>query len=316
MRQQWERPPKPWRKAIWRAFVAALIVAVGSLFLKDQFKSEASILPDQSRSRNMGSLGDLSKAAGLSGLLGGAAEGGDLSSLPDILLSRWICEQLLKKDYSFHTRSWRFGGWTAKHQTLFDYLGEDDMDRAMSALLRHYTADKLQRTNLVAVSVETASPELSQQVLEESLRLLEDFLDHQVQTRGDIKVAFAKKRLIEAREEYQQAESDLKQFAEKNRGYPLSSDPGVRLAGQRLEGLLKIRGDLVALTVMNHEAALMEAADDTTRPNVLDRANLPIRKSRPARSLLVLLAAFLVGSASLLWDHRVRLSAFLRDHEA
>ena len=113
-----------------------------------------------------------------------------------------------------------------------------------------------------------------------------------------------------------QSEKELMTFAEKNRGYPLSSDPGVRLAGQRLEGLLKIRGDLVALTVMNHESALMEAADDTTKPNVLDGPNLPMRKSRPARSLLVLLAAFLVGTASLLWDHRLRLSAFLRDHEA
>lgn len=316
MRQQWERLPEPWRKAVLRGVVAALLVAVGSLFLKDQFKSSASILPDQSRTRGLGSLGDLSKAAGLSGLLGGAAEGGDFGSLPDILTSRWVCERLLKKEYAFHTRSWRFGGWTAKHQTLFDYLGEPDMDRAMSALLHSYTADKLQRTNLVAVSIETASPELSHQVLEEALRLLEDFLDHQVQTRGDIKVAFAKQRLVEAREEYLQAEGDLKRFAEKNRAYRFSAEPGISLEGQRLEGLLKIRGDLAALTVMNQETALMEAADDTTRPNVLDRANLPIRKSRPARSLLVLLAAFLVGSASLLWDNRVRISAFLRDHEA
>jgi hypothetical protein len=289
-------------------------MAVLSLFIPDKFKSEASILPDRSRSRLGGSLGDLSKAAGLSGVLSGSTEGAE-TNFPDILNSRWMAERLLRTEYSFHIRTWRFGAWQPQKQTLFEYLNEPDMDRARDALQRIFTAEKLQRSPILVLSIETRSPELSQQIVEESLKLLDLFLDHEVQSKGDIKARFASERVQAAKQDFLSAEQDLKAFANANRNYPVSSDPGVRLGGQRLEGLLKIRGDLLALTMMNHENALMEAADDTATPNVLDHGNLPIRKSRPTRSLLVLMAAFLVGAASLGWAQRAWIASFLREHD-
>jgi capsule polysaccharide export protein KpsE/RkpR len=301
--------------AIIRGCWAGAFMLVLSLLIPDQFKSEATVLPDRSRSRAAGSLGDLSKAAGLSSILGNGAEGEE-ANFPEILVSRWVCERLLAKEYAFHLRSWRFGAWQARKETLFNYLDEADQDRALQALQRIYNAEKVQRSNIISLSITTKSPELSQQVMEEALQLLDQFLNHEVQSKGKIKARFAQQRVQVAKDEFLSAERDLKAFAGRNQNYPLSPDPGVRLEGQRLEGYLKIRGDVLALTLMNQEHALMESVDDTAAPNVLDHPNLPIRKSRPMRLLLVLLVTLLAACVSLIWDERKWISSYFRSHEA
>jgi hypothetical protein len=52
---------------------------------------------------------------------------------------------------------------------------------------------------------------------------------------------------------------------------------------------------------MNREQALLEEKNDIPILNVLDPGNLPIEKSKPARSVVVLLTMMLVGAGGWLW---------------
>jgi hypothetical protein len=301
--------------AIKRAGVAAVLMAVLSLFMPDKFKSGAVILPDRS-GRSMHGLAGLGSLSGLGGLLGdgGLTDGAD-ANYPDILLSRWVCGQLLKKEYTFNVRSWRFGPWKEKRETLYKYLGEPNIDRAVAALLRIYSAEKSQKSHVITMSVETNSPELSRDVAAEAVRLLEKFMDSKVQSRGEVKALFIADRLEEAKREYLLSEQELGRFMTRNRNYIVSADPAVQLEGKRLEEFLKIRGDQVSNLLVSHEQALMEAKDDTPVVNVLDDPNLPVQKSRPTRSLMVVLAAVLVGGGSILWDRRQMILDSLRARE-
>lgn len=307
--------PAPWRSAAKRAGIAAILMAILSLFLPDKFRSNAVILPDRS-SRSVKGLMGLSSLSGLSGLLGagGLSDGAD-ANYPDILLSRWVCEQLLRKEYTFKVRSWRFGSWQERRATLQSYLGEANLDRALEALLRIYRAEKSQKTYVITMNVETSSPELSQGVALEAIRLLERFMDTGVQSRGEVKAKFISDRLDEARKEYLEAEQELHQFMLQNRNYAVSTDPGIQLKGRRLTELLRIKGEQVATLMVNREQALMEAKDDTPVVSVLDHPNLPVQKTRPARSLLVALAFVLIGGGSLAWDHRRQILDALRSRE-
>jgi hypothetical protein len=69
---------------------------------------------------------------------------------------------------------------------------------------------------------------------------------------------------------------------------------------------------------MNREQALLEEKNDIPILNVLDPGNLPIDKSKPSRSVMVLMALILVGSGSWIWLNRewVRASLLTDDGPA
>ena len=75
----------------------------------------------------------------------------------------------------------------------------------------------------------------------------------------------------------------------------------MRLKGSRLETELRLRQQLVTAIAMNREQALLEEKNDIPILNVLDPGNLPIDKSRPTRSVMVVFASLLVGLGSWIW---------------
>jgi hypothetical protein len=91
----------------------------------------------------------------------------------------------------------------------------------------------------------------------------------------------------------------------------------VRLKGTRLETELRLRQQLVTSIAMNREQALLEEKNDIPILNVLDPGNLPIDKSKPARSVVVLLAVMLVGAGGWFWLNRewVRARLLTEDDE-
>jgi hypothetical protein len=100
------------------------------------------------------------------------------------------------------------------------------------------------------------------------------------------------------------AEDAFRRFLEANRNYLSSADPSVRLKGNRLETELKLRQQLVTTLALNREQALLEEKNDIPILNVLDPANLPIDKSKPARSIIVLLVTLLVALGTWVWQNR------------
>jgi uncharacterized protein involved in exopolysaccharide biosynthesis len=152
--------------------------------------------------------------------------------------------------------------------------------------------------------VETESPELSQQMVRKAVKSLDEFVLSKSRTKGGNKAIFTSQRLQEARASSLQAESEFREFINTNRNYSTSSDPKVRLQGQRLENELKLRQQILTTLSLNHEQALLEEKNDMPIINVLDEGDLPLEKSGPARTLFVLAAAILSGLSTWLWQHR------------
>jgi uncharacterized protein involved in exopolysaccharide biosynthesis len=186
------------------------------------------------------------------------------------------------------------------------------MDRAVKELGTVLSASRDLKSQVISISAETRSPELSQLIVRRAGKLLEVFLQEKGRTRGGAKAAFAEARLAEARREMDEAEDALRRFLEGNRNFQTSGDPAVRLKGTRLETELRLRQQLVTSIAMNREQALLEEKNDIPILNVLDAGNLPIDKSRPARSSFVLGVMVLVASGFFAWDHRERLKVLLR----
>ncbi len=298
------------------ALAAGLLTALVTLFLPNYYKSEAHLLPVESKGIG-GNLGGLASAAAAFGVNVPGGEGND-ANFVDILNSRSMKEQLLQTEFQFHSRAWRFGAERLEKATLYAYLGETNKGRALKALSQVLVASRDLKSKVISISAETKSPELSQLIVQRAGLYLEAFLKEKGRTRGGAKAAFAEARLTDARGEMDAAEEAWRRFLEVNRNYQSISDPAVRLKGARLENELRLRQQLVTTLAMNREQALLEEKNDIPILNMMDPADLPTEKSKPARSIMVLLVTMLVGAGSWLWLNRewVRERLLADDEEA
>jgi uncharacterized protein involved in exopolysaccharide biosynthesis len=295
---------------------AGLLTALVTLFLPNHYTSEARLLPVEAKGLG-GNLGGLASAAAAFGV---SVPGGDSSdaNFVDILNSRSLKEQLLQTEFQFHSRAWRFGEERVEKQSLYDYLDETNRNKALKELDKVYSATRDLKSKVISIKAETKSPELAQVIVQKALAYLETFLKEKGRTRGGAKAAFAEARLAEARREMDEAEDAWRRFLEVNRNYQSISDPAVRLKGVRLETELRLRQQLVTTLAMNREQALLEEKNDIPILNLMDPADLPTEKSKPARSILVLLATMLVCAGSWIWLNRewVRARLLAEDDEA
>jgi uncharacterized protein involved in exopolysaccharide biosynthesis len=298
------------RRPVQIGLAAALLTALVVLFIPNSYRSEARLLPVEARGGSgMGQFAGAAAALGL-GLPG---ESGPDANFVDVLNSRWMRENLLATEFQFHFRSWRFGADRARQETLYAFLDEKNLDRAVKRMDQVLAVSRDLKSKVVTFSAETRSPELSREIVRRATALLDQFEQQKGRTRGGEKAAFAEARLAEARKEMAQAEGVLQGFLENNRNYQVSADPAVRLRGERLSMELRLRQQLVTTLALNREEALLQAKDDVPILNVLDAGNLPIEKSGPARAMLVLGMFMLATAGALGWGMRDRLRAFLRD---
>lgn len=308
---------QPWIRSLIRplliGFALACVTAVVTLFMPNYYRSEARILPVDTKS--MSGLGNLSATAAAFGVSVPGQDGGD-GNYVDILNSRWLRENLLKTEFQFHQRTSRFGEETAIKATLYDYLEAKNMDQAVKLLGTMVSASRDLKSKVLTLSAETMSPELSQQLVQKATNILESFVREKGRTRGGAKAAFAEARLKEARTEMTQAEDEFRRFLDGNRNYQMSTDASVRIRGTRLEAELKLRQQLVMTLAMNREQALMEEKNDMPILNVLDAGHLPSDKSRPRRSMIVLVMFLLGMTSSWAWSNRNWIRERLLDADA
>jgi uncharacterized protein involved in exopolysaccharide biosynthesis len=283
------------------ALVVGVVTALITLFMRNYYKSEARLLPVDAS--GTGNLGSLAAAAAAFGVGAGSSSGSD-ANFVDVLNSRWLMENLLKTEFNFHQRSWRFGEDRLRRQTLYAYLDQKNIDRAVRALDGIVNASKDLKSNVITLSAETESPELSQAIVRRAIELLNQFEIDNSRTRGSEKAAFAEARLTDARRQMDKAEGNFRDFLEANRNYQISTDPSVRLRGQRLEAELNLRRQLVATLAVNREQSLLDAKNDIPILNILDPGNLPVDKTKPTRSFIVLLATLLAGMGTWGWENR------------
>jgi len=279
------------RRPLQVGLAAGMLTALFSLSLPNQYRSEARILPADSRAGG----GMAAAAAAAVGVTIPGQDSAD-SAYADILNSRSLREALLNTRFSFKVRTWFFGAEQQRDQTLYQYLNKKNMDRAVLSLKERITVTRDLKTKLLTIAVETESPQLSQQVAQRLVRLLDEFVVTKSQTRGGLKASFSEKRLREAREEMAQAEEAFRFFLDGNRNFMVSPDPSVRLRGLRLENELKLRTQLVTTLAITREQALLEEKNDLPILNILDAGNLPQDKLGPKRSSWVL-AAFMAFGA-------------------
>ena len=286
--------PDAARKPLRNGVYAAVLVALGSLLVPNQYKSEAQILPADPKA---GSSGGMAAAAAVAGVGISTNEGSD-AAFVDIVTSRWMAKKVLMETYEFRSKSWFFGGQVAHKETLYHFLKAKNMDRAVKLLKPILAAKRDLKSKILSITVETPSPELSEQIIHHAIKDLELFVEVKARTKGGNKALFTAQRLAEAKNQRDTIEQESEQFLNAHRNYSTSLDPLIRLQGNRLDNELKLRDQLVTTLSVNLEQSLLEEKNDIPILNVLDEGDLPIDKSGPPRALITILAFILLGGGT------------------
>jgi uncharacterized protein involved in exopolysaccharide biosynthesis len=212
----------------------------------------------------------------------------------DVLASRTVSDEVMLARFS-DPRTDALGD----SATLLDLLkvkGEGErgrLEEGRKKLDRAIAVQVDNETSIVSVSVKTRHPELSADVANLFIDLLNHFNLETRQSNAHERRRFIEERMVEVERELRSAESDMKGFLERNRQF--RGSPDLAFQYERLQRQVTMKQEVVTTLRRQYEEARIQEVDDTPVITVIDRAVVPDHRSSPRRTLSVLVAFALGG---------------------
>lgn len=322
------------RKTIYKSmavcFVIGLIIALGS---PKEYKSEVTLLVETSSGTN-GMSGLLQQFGGLAGLNLGGSTGEDALTpelYPDIIKSTPFLLEVMdskvtdsKYDSTLkvsefldrHTRggvmSFVIGytvglpgkiiGWIKgkpKEETVVinnqakKPLKLSQKQSAISgALAQRITAKQGESSTSMKISVEMQDPQVAAQLTDSVVKSLTAYIvDYRTQ-KAKVDLKFVEERHKEAEVRYNKAQQTLAYFRDQNQNIILAS---AKTTEQNLQAEYNLAFNVYNTLSQQLEQAKMKVQEKTPVFKVMDPAKVPLQKSKPKTSLILVGMLFLGG---------------------
>lgn len=275
------------RLIIGLPFAFVLVAVVATLLQKRQYTATASFMPRASDASRLAGLGGLAAQIGVNLPAGDPGQSPDFYA--DLVVSREILGAVVDSTYTEQR-----GG---APRTLVDILDPPGAtpalrhEEAIRELVKRLTVHRNIRTGVIQIGVRTTSPELSRQVTQRILDLVNDFNLRQRQARAGAERQFAEERLRTIRAELYEAEENVADFLRRNRTY--RGSPELSTEADRLTRNVSMRQQLFTSFSQLYEQSRIDAVRNTPLIMLLDRPQAPARPDSRRGVLRVLLA--LVG---------------------
>ncbi len=283
---------------------AVILLTAGILLLQpNKYMSRASILPSGSQDK----LADLKSLAGLGSIMSADENSSEL--YPSILTSRTVADGVLDACYTFSMNGKQVD------TVLASYLDQPDRDKQYQALEQLFAVDIDKKTGVIKVAVETEYPTLSQAILTKYLEELEDFNMFKRRSQARENARYLSEQLAQKSAELKTAENALQEFQSSNQNWFGSTNGGMVEELTRLQREVEIRTTAYGYLTQQYEIAKLDAQKDVPIVRTLDDPSLPIRKSGPFRTrILVMITMFttlIMGTGCLIAESLKR-----RRHDA
>jgi uncharacterized protein involved in exopolysaccharide biosynthesis len=132
--------------------------------------------------------------------------------------------------------------------------------------------------NLVTLSTRAEQASLAVQINQRLLELLNEFNLQKRQSRAAAEREFTERRMLEAQQELEHTEGDLRRFLEQNREY--QSSPQLRFEAGRLERRVQLRQQVYLSLAQAFEQARIDEVRDTPVITVIERPEFSVRRAR------------------------------------
>lgn len=274
------------------AALCALLVVVASAVRARTYSSSATFMP-QSRGAQSG-------LTGLAAQFGVSVAGADPGQTPqfyvDLIQSRQILRDAVDTRYTFPTDSGRVSA------TLTELYGASESQPALRrevalAELRDRVGAKVSPgTGVVALTVTTTNPALSEQVATRIVDLLNRFNLERRQSQAAAERRFAGERLNAVRADLRTAENRLQTFLQENRAF--GAAPALRFEQERLARDVSLQQQLFNTLAQSYEQAKLDEVRDTPVITLIERPEVPVRpdpRGLAGKAVLGLLGGLVLG---------------------
>lgn len=258
--------------------VAFLVVGVRALSYEPTYTSQASFLPQGAQR----SGGGFESMAGQLGITLPSNEGSESPQFyAELLRSREILRRLLEDTFTVSSPAGDEA--VGRAGTLLDLLELEGPSEAVRVeaglrwLAGAVTTNVLRETSMVRVSVTTPWPGISWEIGERLMELANDFNLRIRQSRASAERGFIEERLVEAREELNGAENDLKRFLENNRQF--QNSPELLFERDRLQRVVDTRQQVFATLSESYEQSRIAEVRNTPVITVVEPPNEPVQRN-------------------------------------
>ena len=267
-----------WKRIGIVTAVAMAGMAAIMAFTPNQYVSTATILPS-GKSDNMSALKEV---VGIN--TGGGIDENSSILYPVVLQSRTIADAVLGRSYVVEDNG--------KTVTVVptDYFGTDNPDQLRQALSNITTVTTDRKTSEIHVAVETRYPELSRALVAEYLTRLEEYNLYRRKSLARDNQRYLASQILFSRDSLRECENNLAEFRRRNADWAMSSNSDVLYELTRLQREVEVKSAAYLYLQQQYEVAKLDAQKDVPIVRILDQASLPTLKSRPRRTLSVLLA--------------------------
>ena len=253
------------------------------------YTSSITIIPAGGQS-SMGKMAGMAAQFGIS-VPGGS--GGSKMVYPEIIKSRTLAKKMLMKKFD----SVEYG----KNQLLLKLLTYKDKepDVGRDTLIIHGTeafiglvsVSENIKTSIMTISVDASEPKLAADI---ATALIDELDAHQKQfntKQAAKKRIFIQERIKDVNVDLVRAEESLKDFRIQNRKYVDS--PSLLLEFERLLREVEVQKQLYITLKQEFEMAQIEEVEESDILHILDSPEIPLERSKPNRSLMVVLSGIL-----------------------
>jgi uncharacterized protein involved in exopolysaccharide biosynthesis len=276
------------------AFLLAVLTGLWTSFTQPRYTSVAEVAV-LGRSQLPSQLGAFAAQLGI------GAQVGDITQSPqlvgELLLSRSNLRMVAADTIELAGRPVEIGD--AVLSGVSDSAAAGQIESAVDILAAVAKARISQKSGLITVSVTTADPQLSSQILESAIAKLQQRLTEVRRERTFREAEFLRVRIDEIGAQVRHSQEDLVRFERANREYQRS--PELRIEYARLRSDLDFWIQSRAAAIQAYESARAEIDRNSPSLAVLSEALVPSRPDSRGRVRKVLLAAFAGAVLACVW---------------
>lgn len=280
--------------------VAFLVIGFGLLGPRS-YTATASFTPESGEGQ-AGSLSGLASQFGISVPTGEAGQSPQFYA--DLLESRELLREAVLTEYDVETEPDRAEGDRLQGDLVALLDIEANTRRlavanAIRSLRDIVSVTTSPETGVVELSVTTRWPDLSRQVADRLIKLVNQFNLETRKTQAAAEREFIEDQVARAESALHAAEDSLEAFLERNRRY--QNSPELTFRYERLQRQVNLRQQVFTSLSESHEQAKINEVRNTPVITVVEPPELPARPDRRRLALKGVLGLMLGGMAGVFW---------------
>ena len=291
---------RDWRRLVAIPLVTAVIASVFALVVPERFTVHAAFLGDtgaQSSLRLSSGLAAIASQMGISGSLGQVAP----DFYGDLVKSRTILEPVALRTYRADPRM-RKRPPAGNLVDLYKADGdspEERFERFLDAFDDDLNVSVDQVTGVVSIDLKTKWPSLGKAILDSVLFEVDHYNQRVRRSAAHSERQFVEQRLGIAQGELNDAENALTVFYQQNRSW--QGSPALTVVESRLRRRLDLRQEVYRTLASQLEEAAINEVRDTPVLTVVSAPFVPVVRTFPHRTVLVLACTMLAFFATAAW---------------